>query len=134
MIKIKVKKSQNKRGAVVVVLNDDNHVLLLLRPSWIHWGANKWAFPGGKLEAGETPEQAAIRETKEETELAVSNLRPVKTCLDKPVDAFYTRDYSGSVKIDWEHDDWAWVSAEDLSKHELAPQVKEMYDWVINNE
>lgn len=33
--------------------------------------AGKWEFPGGKLEAGESPAQAAVRETLEETGLAV---------------------------------------------------------------
>ena len=118
----------------MVILDSTDRVLLLKRPSWIHWGANKWAFPGGKLEQGETPMQAATRETKEETELDVSNLRAVKTCLDKPVDAFYTRDYQGNVKIDWEHDDWAWVEPQAFGTYALAPQVQEMYEWVIQNE
>ncbi|MEN8258895.1 MAG: NUDIX domain-containing protein, partial [Thermodesulfobacteriota bacterium] len=34
--------------------------------------ANLWEFPGGCLEAGETPEQAVVREYMEETELAVA--------------------------------------------------------------
>jgi len=33
--------------------------------------AGKWEFPGGKIEPGETPAEAAVRETLEETGLAV---------------------------------------------------------------
>lgn len=43
------------------------------------WGANKWNGFGGKLQAGETIEQAAKREIKEECNLEVLNLIPFGT-------------------------------------------------------
>lgn len=41
-------------------------VLLLQRSTSHKWQAGTWGIPAGKLEAGETPEHAAIRETQEE--------------------------------------------------------------------
>ena len=133
MIHIKLKASTKKMGAVVVIVDNEDNVLLLKRPTWITWGAGKWAFPGGKMEVGETPLQAAMRETKEETQLEVHDLRLVKVCEDSPVMAYYTRNYGGNVQIDWEHDDWAWVAHDELSSYDLAPQVLEMYEWVLKN-
>jgi 8-oxo-dGTP pyrophosphatase MutT (NUDIX family) len=49
-------------GSSVVVLNDSGEVLLGLRAD-----ARIWALPAGGLEPGETHEQAAIREVREET-------------------------------------------------------------------
>lgn len=48
------------------IFNDKGEVLLQRRGDF-----GKWGFPGGAVELGETPEQAAIREVKEETGLDV---------------------------------------------------------------
>jgi 8-oxo-dGTP pyrophosphatase MutT (NUDIX family) len=55
------------RAASGTVVHDpDRGVLLLWRHRFITdtWG---WEIPAGRIEAGETPEQAAVRETLEET-------------------------------------------------------------------
>lgn len=48
------------------LFNQDGKVLLQRRGD-----SNKWGFPGGAIEIGETPEMAAIREVREETGLDV---------------------------------------------------------------
>jgi len=132
MIKIKIKKKE-LTGAIVILLDKNDNTLILLRPKEARFAPFKWGFPGGKLEAGETPEEAAVRETKEETQLDVRNLHSLKLEVDKPVATYYTRDYDGAVEIDHEHDDWAWVSRDEIEEYELAPEVLEMYDWVLEN-
>lgn len=52
------------------VLMHNGHIFLQQRPDKGLW-ANFWEFPGGKIEDGETPEDAIIREFAEELELSV---------------------------------------------------------------
>ncbi|MGZ4203480.1 MAG: NUDIX hydrolase [Thermoleophilaceae bacterium] len=49
------------RAAGGVVLDDEGRVALVYRPKY-----DDWSFPKGKLEPGETEEQAALREVLEE--------------------------------------------------------------------
>jgi len=95
MIRVKIRKRKMKLlGSIMVVLNSKDEVLLLKRGGTAQWQPNKWGFPGGKIEAGETPLTAAIRETKEETELDVTNTKEIKVKLDNPVAPYYTRHYT----------------------------------------
>ncbi len=51
--------------AAAVLIDTDGRVLLAQRPAHkAHGGL--WEFPGGKIDAGETPETALIRELREE--------------------------------------------------------------------
>ena len=60
------------RAAGVVVFRPGRRVLLVHRPRY-----DDWSFPKGKLEPGEHPVAAAVRETEEETGLHVRLTRPL---------------------------------------------------------
>lgn len=122
------------KGSAVVILDDDSNMLLLLRSAKSRWMPKKWGLPGGKIETGETPEEAAIREVKEEANLNVENLTYLKDLSDKWVDLFYTTDYDGDVQIDFEHDDYEWVSRADVEQYDTTPRIVEIFDWILKNE
>ncbi|WP_329330763.1 NUDIX hydrolase [Streptomyces sp. NBC_01454] len=67
-----------ERPVAAAVIVRDSRVLLVRRA--VEEGELRWQFPAGKLEAGESPEQAAVRETQEETGLTVE---VVKTLGDR---------------------------------------------------
>ena len=65
-------------GVGLFVFNDENKVLMQLRTDY-----NSWGFPGGAMELGESFEDVAIRELKEETNLIVDELKLIKVLSGK---------------------------------------------------
>ena len=84
-----VETAGRRRAAVAVVLTEEGHgadvaglpphgtwstesaLLLTRRAAGLRSHAGQWAMPGGRLDEGETPEQAALRELVEEVGLAL---------------------------------------------------------------
>ena len=67
------------QSVCILFENDDRKILLLLRddkPSIPY--PNRWDIPGGVVEQGESPEEAIIREMKEEIELDLKDFRVFK--------------------------------------------------------
>jgi 8-oxo-dGTP pyrophosphatase MutT (NUDIX family) len=69
---------QVKHSAVAWVLHNETKVLLILNNS-----LELWLPPGGKMDPGETPNQCAVRELREETGLIV-NLNVYAKALPQP--------------------------------------------------
>ncbi len=62
-------------AAVAVLVREDGQVLMGQRPEGKAW-AGWWEFPGGKVEAGELPIEALVRELQEELGIAVEQAYP----------------------------------------------------------
>ncbi|PHM31135.1 8-oxo-dGTP diphosphatase MutT [Xenorhabdus innexi] len=58
--------------AAGIIKNSNDEIFITQRRADSHMGGF-WEFPGGKLEQGETPEQALIRELKEEVGITVTH-------------------------------------------------------------
>jgi 8-oxo-dGTP diphosphatase len=116
--------------AACALVDVDGRVLLARRPEGKKM-AGLWEFPGGKLNPGETPEQAVIRELKEELGIDVTTacLAPFAFAshayesfhLLMPL--FLCRRWKG-IPTAQEKQTLAWVSARRLGEYEMPPADK----------
>src|SRR3954470_19813967 len=65
-------------AAGLLVVSPAGSVLLQHRVGWSHFG-DTWGLPGGAREPGESAEDGALREAREETALDTAALRPLFT-------------------------------------------------------
>lgn len=113
--------------AACALVGPGGRVLLAQRPPGRSM-AGLWEFPGGKVEAGERPEDALIRELKEELAISVCEpwLAPLTFASHTYPDfhllmpLFICRRWEGIIRPA-EGQDIAWVWASDLGNYAMPP-------------
>lgn len=117
-----------RQVASTIIINNENKILILQRGEDSSW-AGRWNFPGGKVEDnGESLEEAAARETKEETNLDINpkTINKIGSIEHKTfiITFFITREYSGNVNINKESQLYEWVSLEELKERSFPMDGK----------
>ncbi len=126
--------------AAVALIDADNRVLISRRPADKLQGG-LWEFPGGKLEPGETPEAALIREIREELGISLKDkcLAPLTFAshsyawfhLLMPL--YVARRWEGTI-APHEGQELAWVRANRLNDYALVPAdiplIAILQDWL----
>ena len=109
--------------AVGVVKNTEGQVLISLRDESLHQGG-LWEFPGGKIESGESAEQALARELKEELAINLITATPLITVkhqypdLAVQLNVFLVTHFSGDAKSCVDQL-FKWVNPAELAHHEF---------------
>ena len=109
---------------VAAVIRKDNKIFATQRG----YGEFKdgWEFPGGKIEEGETPEQALAREIKEELDTEIQVGKLIDTIeYDYPkfhlsMDCFWCEIMQGGLELK-EHEAASWLSKEELYSVDWLP-------------
>lgn len=115
-------------AACAVVTDEGGRVLLVRRARAPERGS--WSIPGGRVEPGETLEQAAARETREETGLYVQVGRELWT-LRLPIGdgrTYEIHDFAavvldGCLEPGDDADDVRWVAPDELDALPLTPDL-----------
>jgi 8-oxo-dGTP diphosphatase len=113
--------------AACALIDADGRVLLAQRPNGKPM-AGLWEFPGGKIEAGETPEQSLIRELEEELGITVKEacLAPLTFASHSYPDfhllmpLYVCRRWDGTVRA-LEGQQLAWVRPNRLRDYPMPP-------------
>lgn len=115
-------------GQKAIIVNRNNQILMLQRSEKSGAGG-KWSLPGGALE-NEDPLIGIEREIQEEVQLEVSDLRPF--CVMSRNDdgdfiiviGYICRTKTKDVKLNWEHDNYKWLTREEALRLDLTPDGK----------
>jgi A/G-specific adenine glycosylase len=123
--------------AVGVVIRNDRMLITLRKPEGLLGGL--WEFPGGKLQNGETPEVACVREIAEETGLKIrvvyhlTRITHAYTHFKISMDVFVCRYESGKVTLDGPRDH-RWIRPEEIEQypfpganHKFIPMLRERF-------
>lgn len=104
-------------AAVVLVVHRERALVLRRRPEDRSF-AHQWCLPGGRVERGEAPREAAVREIAEETGLAIEVSRalgpreihlPARS-LTFSIHRFVARASEGEIVLSEEHVEARWLT------------------------
>lgn len=121
---------------VAVIIQKENKILATKRG----YGEfiNMWEFPGGKIESGETKEQALVREIKEELNIEI-NVDKFAIDIEYQYPNFYLfmscfmcSIKEGSIEL-LEHNDGKWITKEELNTLNWLPADIDAVNYLKEN-
>ena len=123
------------QDAVLCIITKGNKILLMEKLRG--FGKGLISAPGGKIDKGETPEQAAIREVKEEVNVDVSNLKYhgniefySSNSKEWIVHVFSTKTVKGRIK-NTEEGIPEWIEIDKIPYHKMWADTKHWIPSVL---
>ena len=119
-------KQAGRQLVVAGIIKKDGKILLAQRNLKTTF-PGKWSFIGGKVEIGESLHAALRREILEEVELDAQIGEQVDIVsydykgLKLEIYFFYVHDFTGEIRLNSEHINYAWVYPNEIDKYDLIP-------------
>ena len=113
-------------AAIIAATNDKNEPIIFATERGYGDFKGGWEFPGGKIEEGETPEEALAREIREELDTEISVGRLIDTIeYDYPkfhlsMDCFFCEIIKGDLVLK-EHEAARWLTKDELREVDWLP-------------
>ena len=113
-------------AAIIKAVNENEEPIIFATQRGYGDLKGGWEFPGGKIEKGETPQEALVREIKEELETEISVGELIDTIeYDYPefhlsMDCFWCEIVKGDLVLK-EHEDARWLTKKQLDDVEGLP-------------
>lgn len=119
---------------VAALIWDEDRFLICQRPEHKARGL-LWEYVGGKVEAGETKQEALIRECKEELDVAISVGDVFMDVVHEYPDItvhltlFHAQIVSGEIRL-LEHNAVAWITPDEIPDYAFCPADKEINERI----
>jgi 8-oxo-dGTP diphosphatase len=127
-----------KLSCYALVRNAEGAYLLLQRPKDKPHFPGQWELPGGKMDPGETIEQAVCREVWEEAGLKIVP-EALAGAVDFPIKYFRAIMLvleagceSDQVRLSKEHQTYRWVCPDEVLKMPLTEQLKRFFEHYLS--
>lgn len=125
-------------AAVIKSLNDKGQTIILSTQRGYGEFKDSWEFPGGKIENGETPQEALKREIMEELDTQIEVGTLIETIeydysdFHLSMDCFWCEIISGNLVLK-EHENAKWLTKEQLQDVEWLPADIKLIENIRDN-
>ena len=122
---------------VGALIEKENTILIAKRGSGIH--AGKWEFPGGKVVAHESHEQALKREIYEELSIIIEVYGLLKSVpftvgeISYSLHGYMAKHKHGDIKLNF-HSEFLWAPIHELKNYDLAPADIPIVEEILNHD
>ena len=122
---------------VAALIWDENKFMICQRPAHKARGL-LWEFVGGKVESGETKEEALIRECREELDILISVGDIFMDVIHEYPDltvhlALFNAWIAEGVPKKLEHNDIRWITSNEIPNYAFCPADEEILQKIIEN-